>query len=247
MRMLCLSRSIVLGCLMFLCASANAEVRILTYGDSNTWGFMPSVEGNFLPRYTDAQRWPGVMQQSLGSGFAVNVVGIPGRSLNYDLPGSLGSISKEDGNGLRRLALSLTEDAPVNLVVVMLGTNDLIHKPRPTPDQIASGLVKLKQLAEAGTVPFSASQKQRILFVVPAPLRDTRHGPFKDDFDDQAVKESRDLAKAFISEGKRIGVPVFDAGSVVEAEGIDGVHLSEAGHRRLGEAIAQQVRALVQS
>ena len=127
----------------------------------------------------------------------------------------------------------------------MLGTNDLIHKPRPTADQIARGLVKLKQLAEAGTVSYSAIQKQRILFVVPAPLRDTRHGPFKDDFDNQAIKESRYLAQAFLSEGKRIGVPVFDAGSVVEAEGIDGVHLSESGHRLLGEAIAREVKALV--
>jgi lysophospholipase L1-like esterase len=232
--------------LLTLSSAAGAEVRILTYGDSNTWGFKPTAEGDFLPRYTDAQRWSGVMQQSLGADYEVRVAGIPGRSLNYDLPGNIGSISKEDGNGMRRLALSLNEDAPVNLVIVMLGTNDLIHKPRPSPDQIALGLVKLKRLAEAGTVAYTASQKERLLFIVPAPLHDTRQGPFKDDFDAQSVKESRELARAFVSEGKRIGVPVFDAGSVVEAEGIDGIHLSESGHKRLGEAIAREVRTLVQ-
>jgi lysophospholipase L1-like esterase len=140
----------------------------------------------------------------------------------------------------------LTEDAPVNFLVVMLGTNDLIHKPRPSPEQIAHGLIKLKQLAEAGTVAYTPSQKQRVLVVVPAPLHDTRHGPFKDDFDDRAVKESRELAQAFASEGRRIGLPVFDAGSIVEAEGVDGVHLTEEGHSRLGEAIAREVKALVQ-
>ncbi len=232
--------------LLVLSASTNAEVRILTYGDSNTWGFKPTVEGDFLPRYTDAQRWSGVMQRALGAGYGVTVVGVPGRSLNYDLPGNIGSISKEDGNGMRRLALSLTEGAPVNFLVVMLGTNDLIHKPRPSPEQIAQGLIKLKKLTEAGTVAYTPLQKQRVLFVVPPPLRDTRHGPFKDDFDDRAVKESRELAQAFASEGRRIGLPIFDAGSIVEAEGVDGVHLTEEGHSRLGEAIAREVKALVQ-
>lgn len=237
-----------ISCSFLMCLSfaANAEVRVLTYGDSNTWGFKPSVDGDFLPRYSDAQRWSGVMQKNLGPSYVVSVVGVPGRSLNYDLPSNIGAISKEDGNGLRRLALSLTEDAPVNLVIVMLGTNDLIHKPRPTPDEIAGGLLQVKQLAEANTLAYSASQKQRVLVVVPAPLHDTRRGPFKDDFDDQSVAESRALAKAFINQGKRLGIPVFDAGSVVEAEGIDGVHLSESGHRRLGEAIAREVKALVQ-
>jgi lysophospholipase L1-like esterase len=240
-----LFHALLCGLVMCLCITANAEVRVLTYGDSNTWGFKPSVEGDFLPRYSDAQRWSGVMQKKLGSGYVVSVVGVPGRSLNYDLPADLDSISKEDGNGLRRLALSLTEDAPVNLLIVMLGTNDLIHKPRPTPDEIASGLVQVKKLAEANTLAYSPSQKQRLLVVVPAPLRDTRRGPFGDDFDDQAISESRELAKAFMDEGERLGIPVFDAGSVVDAEGIDGVHLSEAGHRRLGEAIAKKVKDLV--
>lgn len=231
---------------LLISAAARAEVRVLAYGDSNTWGFKPTVEGDFLPRYSDSQRWSGVMRDALGPAYAVEVNGIPGRSLNFDLPGGLGALTKQDGNGLRRLALSVTQDAPVNLVIVMLGTNDLIHKPRPTPHQIAAGLEKLVRIAETATVAYAPTQKQRLLFVVPAPLHDTSHGPFKDDFDARAVQESKDLAEAFLNEGRRLGVPVFDAGSIVKVEGIDGVHLTEAAHRQLGEAIAREVKAIVQ-
>jgi lysophospholipase L1-like esterase len=91
----------------------------------------------------------------------------------------------------------------------------------------------------------NASQKQRLLIVAPAPLGDTSKGPFKDDFDQDAITESRELASAFRSESQHLGVPFFDAGSVIATKGMDGVHLDAAAHARLGRALTEQVKRLI--
>ena len=87
---------------------------ILTYGDSNTWGSIPSGGG----RYPRSVRWPGVLAATLGSGWHVVEAGLRGRTTIFDDP-------MGDRNGARHQESVLASAAPVDVVVLLLGTNDL--------------------------------------------------------------------------------------------------------------------------
>jgi lysophospholipase L1-like esterase len=234
----------LLATLLGVTALAGNPVRVLVYGDSNTWGWKPVSDGKPVPRYHDDQRWPGVMQKTLGSGFVVEVNGLIARTLDADLSEGVGQLEGQDHNGMRRLSLSLAEAAPVNLLVVMLGTNDLRDDLNRTPKDIASSLPKLIEIAKTGTIAHSTAQTQRILVVIPPPLSDTSGTPFKELFGPHAIEKSKLLPAEFERIGADLRLPVFNAGKVVTADGIDGLHLSERAHRRLGVALAKEVRKL---
>jgi len=231
--------------LLSVTALAGDPVKVLVYGDSNTWGWKPVSDGKPVPRYRDDQRWPGVMQKTLGSGYVVEVNGLIARTLDADLQEGVGPLEGQDQNGMRRLALSLAEAAPVNLLVVMLGTNDLMDDLNRTPKDIASSLPKLIEIAKTGTVAYSAAQTQRLLVVIPPPLSDTSRTPFKKLFGPHAIEKSKLLTAEFEQVGAELRVPVFNAGQVITADGIDGLHLSERAHRLLGVALAREVRKLI--
>jgi lysophospholipase L1-like esterase len=224
---------------------ATAQVRILVYGDSNTWGWKPTVEGTPTPRHSDSERWPGVLQESLGSGFTIEVSGLIARTLGADLASGVGPLSGQDHNGLRRLDLALMEAAPINLLVVMLGTNDLIDSLNQSPGQIAGKLPSLVTKAKAGTKRYGTAEHPRLLVVVPPPFGSTAQGRFKELFGPQAIRKSKLLAGAIQKQATRLGVEVFDAGSVISLQGADGVHLTKEEHQVLGRALANVVSRLI--
>ncbi len=90
---------------------------ILCYGDSNTWGYIPATAG----RYPPDVRWPGVMRKLLGEKYNVIEEGLNGRTTVWEDP------YKPGRNGLELLIPILDSHNPIDLVVVMLGTNDLKH------------------------------------------------------------------------------------------------------------------------
>ena len=90
---------------------------ILCYGDSNTWGCKPGV----LTRLPANVRWTGVLAEMLGDDYRVIEDGINGRSTAWDDPSNLCR------NGISGLGYSLYRSKPLDLVIVMLGTNDLNH------------------------------------------------------------------------------------------------------------------------
>lgn len=89
---------------------------LVCFGDSNTWGYVPGSDGERLPR---AQRWPVVLQGLLGDQWDVIAEGLGGRTATIDRPDS------EGRNGLPYLLPCLHSHAPVDIVVIFLGTNDV--------------------------------------------------------------------------------------------------------------------------
>ncbi|HKQ31741.1 MAG TPA: GDSL-type esterase/lipase family protein, partial [Thermodesulfobacteriota bacterium] len=88
---------------------------VLCYGDSITWGFNPA-DGT---RFAFDDRWPGILQSELGPGYRIIEESVPGRTTNWDSP------YLPDRNGRKSLPLALESHMPVDLVILMLGTNDL--------------------------------------------------------------------------------------------------------------------------
>jgi lysophospholipase L1-like esterase len=225
-------------------AAASNRVEILAYGDSNTWGWTPVLDGVAVPRYDDATRWPGVLQSTLGPTFKVHVDGMIGRTLAMALPEVMGESTELNYNGRGQFANTLRRAAPVHLVILMLGTNDLIDSLRRDPVDIAKDLPKLVQIATNGTIQ-NDRISTRVLIVVPPRLSDTGSTPFKDLFSPAAVAKSKLLAAAYQRISTEHHFALYDANDVVAMDGIDGLHLSRASHKRLGEALARRVRSLL--
>jgi lysophospholipase L1-like esterase len=214
--------------------------RILCYGDSNTWGHNPEPAGNNM-RYPDEERWTGVLQECLAGKAKIIEEGLCGRTIMYDDP------TAPDRNGSRFLNCCLQSHQPLDLVIFMLGTNDIRHIFTPSVKEIAMGMQNLVKTAQnpgaywVGNVP-------QILVIVPAPVHDKiADSDFYGMYDEISVEKSKQLAEAY----EKIfldmpGVSVMDAGSIAEVSVKDCIHLSKAGHRDLGKAVAERVRVLLQ-
>lgn len=217
-------------------------VRVLAFGDSNTWGLIPTSADEDLRRYSDAERWSGVLQCALGSEFQVCTNGLMVRTFNTDLAKGIGDLSGRDHNGLRRLPLALLVEKPIHLVVVMLGTNDLMARLNRTPEEIAAGAERYAAIVARSTEEHAAIRGPRLLLIAPPLLGDPSHGAFAEDFNHGSVQKSKQLAAALRAGARAAGAAFANAADWIHTDGKDGVHLSAVVHRRLGMAIAAIIR-----
>lgn len=205
---------------------------ILCFGDSNTHGTMPMKTLQTRGRFDRATRWPGVMASELGEDWHVVEEGHPARTTALDDP--VDGIHK---SGLRALPILLESHRPLDVVIIMLGTNDVKMRFSLPPGDIAIALEKLvtaigvSDAGPDGTAP-------KVLIVAPVPVEQS--GCLAEMFAGGAAK-SRGLAKAYADVATRHGAAFFDAGSVAKVDLTDGVHLSAEAHGAIGRALAQRL------
>ncbi len=204
---------------------------ILCYGDSNTHGTRPMQEGSGLQRFEAADRWPGVLRAALGAEWVVIEEGLPGRTTVHDDP-----IEGMHKNGLRTLRACLESHVPLDLVVLMLGTNDLKTRFSVTPADIAGSIERLLREILLCTVGFGPPP--RLLLIAPAPIEEV--GALGGMLEGGAAK-SRALAPLYQAVALRHGASFLDAGSVIRVSPIDGVHFEADQHHRLGAAVAAAI------
>jgi lysophospholipase L1-like esterase len=212
-----------------------APLNILAYGDSNTWGAVPQPYRGAGGRFGN-ERWTRVLQAALGNGVELFEEGLNGRTTCLDDP-----IEGAIRNGERYLPVALLTHMPLDLVIVMLGTNDLKARLSMTAGDIADGagkLVELVQRSGAGR----DGRSPAVLLVAPAPLAKLTW--LSEMFEGGAAK-SQKLAAEFGRVAKAFGVPLFDAGSVIRSSDDDGIHLDADAHCTLGQALADPVRAIL--
>ncbi|MBV8900697.1 MAG: SGNH/GDSL hydrolase family protein [Verrucomicrobia bacterium] len=221
--------------------------RILVFGDSNSWGWMPRPDMEPTTRYDVATRWPGVLSAKLGDRFEIVEEALSGRTTDLDDPEidlPADALRGATLNGARVLPALLASHLPLDLVIIMLGTNDLKKRFRRQPADVASALVGLARLVrecEGGVRTVYPSPQ--VLLIAPPPLGTTFYNP-----DEWAGAHEKSLAIGAALERAATGLnklPAFDAGKVIAIDGIDGVHLTADAHRKLGEAVAEKVRTLL--
>lgn len=204
---------------------------VLCFGDSNTYGQIPG--GTPLERFGPKDRWPGVLRAELGPGWYVVEEGLSGRTTVYDDP-----IEGEIKNGRRYLRPCLMSHAPIDLVILMLGTNDLKARFNQPASEVAMGMgclvhdIRELALGPGGTTP-------EIMLVSPPPMLDDIH-EWASIFAGAQAK-SHELALQFEIMADSLGVHFFDAGSVIASDPADGFHLSKQAHHDLGHALAGEV------
>jgi lysophospholipase L1-like esterase len=208
---------------------------VLCYGDSNTWGCAPISGPEPGGRFTPDERWPGVLRRELGADYWVVEEGLNGRTTVWD-----------DGlephrNGRTFLPAALLTHHPLDLVVVMLGTNDLKRRFGVSAAEIADGAGLLVDLVRtSGCGP--AGAEPRVLLVCPPPL-----GPldrFADEFEG-GTEKSHQLAGRYEAVAAERSCPFLDAGAHIASSAVDGVHLEADAHAVLGREIAAAVRSIV--
>ena len=215
--------------------------RILCFGDSLTWGWVPVEEANPTWRYEREQRWTGALQAALGDGFEVIEDGVSARTTNVDDP--------LDGRlkGSASLPTALAAHSPLDLVVILLGTNDTKAQFDRTPYQIATGVAELvgQVLTSPGGVG-TTYPTPRVLVVAPPPLAPMPHPWFAGMFEG-AHEKSRALPEHYAALASFLGVGFFDAGQVISTDGCDGIHLTASSNVELGTAVADKVLAMLAS
>lgn len=212
---------------------------ILCFGDSNTWGYDPDATAlSPVPvRHPLTVRWTGVMAALLGPDFEVTGAGQNGRTTVFEDPHHPGR------NGRVALPILLETHKPLDLVIIMLGTNDLKTVFNAPPGEIAAGvaaLVKLVKQSEAGP----AGQPPGVMIVCPPPVGPLDHLPELAEKFAGAEKKSRRFPAFFATVAAQNSCTFLDPQPFMAASPLDGLHFDAANHCRLGEAMATAVRPL---
>lgn len=197
---------------------------ILCYGDSNTHGTVPMMQRGGDARFAPGARWPDVLARELGPSHQVIAEGLPGRTTVHEDPVEGGM-----RNGLSVLPAVLHSHKPLDMVIVMLGTNDLKNRFSVSALEIARSVGRLVTCVRAelpGT---------DVVLVAPAPVVET--GSLAEVFEGAERRQAgieghmRDVAEeldcGFVAAGRHVSVSP-----------VDGVHWDEAAHRDFGTALA---------
>ncbi|MBI2719783.1 MAG: SGNH/GDSL hydrolase family protein [Rhizobiales bacterium] len=207
---------------------------ILAFGDSLTWGFVP----NAFDRHPFDVRWPNVLTAGLGQGFRVIEEGTNGRTTAYD--------DLTDGselNGARALPMVLETHQPLDLVIVMLGTNDLKFAGRCRAFDAELGMGRLIEIVQK--FPYMPTyQVPKILIMAPPAICKTRD-PWFSDLWEHAIAESKKLPQHYARLAKAMGVQFYDTNKVAKTDPIDGGHLDVASTRAIGKALVPVVRKIL--
>lgn len=206
-------------------------LRILCYGDSNTWGYRPGGG----PRFRATVRWPGVLQSWMGKNAVILEEGLNGRTTMWDDPLFPGC------NGRNQLLPILTHHAPLDVAVILLGTNDLKARFKKSAASIAKGAGQLCQdivTAASG----HSSRVPEILLVAPPPilhLSPTLRVEFEG-----AVEKSKLLAALYSETAELLTIHFMDANKYIAASRVDSVHWDSASHQIFGKRVAEKITAV---
>ena len=208
---------------------------ILCFGDSNTHGTVPLPAQDIIARHAPEVRWPGVMAAALGPGFRVIEEGLPGRTTVHDDP-----IEGHHMNGLTALPMLVGSHSPLDVVVLMLGTNDLKNRFSVTAADIAASLERLVGTLRVLCAAPGRTQPE-VLLVAPPPIEEVDW--LAATFVGGAAK-SLGLGAAIRRSAERLGVAFLDAGAHIRVSPVDGLHYDAATHATLGKVVAEAVRRL---
>lgn len=207
---------------------------ILCYGDSLTWGY----DAETLGRHNFEDRWPSVLQQALGDKVRVIAEGLNGRTTAFD-----DHLADCDRNGARVLPTILATHKPVDLIVIMLGSNDM--KPIVAGDAFAAcqGIQRLVGLIRYHDWGFDYDAPD-ILIVAPPVICETANSAFAAMFAG-GIEESPKLATLYRDLADETGCGFFDGASVAVTTPLDGVHLDAENTRALGRGLEPIVRMML--
>ncbi len=203
---------------------------VLCFGDSNTWGYSP-LDGS---RHPHDVRWTGVLQRLLGSDYLVIEEGLNGRT----------NMTNEEErpirSGLDVLPILLESHRPLDLVVIMLGTNDLKHDFNLSAEEIADGA---RQVCRSVIDCEYLVDPPQILLISPTHVELMTEE--EQDIFIGAIEKSRELARHYQVVAEDLGIHFLDASRIVVKTNLDGVHWDAGQHHDFGKALSGMIGQII--
>jgi len=208
---------------------------IICFGDSNTHGFCADPEdcADGGDRFNEEERYPCLLQKALGDRYLVIEEGLSGRTSVFEDPLSEGL------SGVSVITPILKTHEPVDLLIIMLGTNDTKERFSCNAGCIAEAMGRL--FKKARDTECWGKGGPKILYVCPPPILPVMEtGIFAEHMGKGCVEKSRELASKMQSLCAQMNVEFLDAAGC-EFNSIDGMHLTARGHRQLASLLAGKI------
>jgi lysophospholipase L1-like esterase len=204
---------------------------IMCFGDSNTHGFI-AASGE---RYDENTRWTRLLQRHLGIEYYVIEEGLNGRTTVYD------DTEIKNTNGKLYLEVCIATHKPLDLVIIMLGTNDTKERFNASPKDIANGMEQLIKILRDPNI-----YNNEILIISPIHISDKiLDSPYCESFGGLAgAEKSRKLAAEYKELAKKYNCHFMDAANYAKADDKDAIHLDKEGHRALAQAVYQKIKEI---
>jgi lysophospholipase L1-like esterase len=203
---------------------------VLCFGDSNTWGFDPATAERF-PREI---RWPGRLQSLLGPEWHVVEEGLPGRTATLESPVAVGK------NGLPYLGPCLDSHAPLDVVLIALGTNDLAERYGLTATDAARACALLAHVVSTSAAGIGGRAPLPVLLCPPRVGETT----WNEDWIG-APSKSAVLPERFRAVAEEGGFDLIDLGEATSFSDLDGIHLDADGHAAVADLVARELARLL--
>lgn len=202
---------------------------IVCFGDSNTYGYNSSIQG----RFNENERWTCLLDDLLGDEYLIKEEGLCGRTTVFDDP------LHEGMSGLDSIMYAIRCHEPVDLLIIMLGTNDVKERYNVNAENIAKGLYRLIQ--KTYSIP-KLFYHIKILVIAPPPIEEGYNQVVhvNNEMGKGCIKKSQELAYYYQELANQIGVYFLDAGSI-EGVGMyssDHMHFDIESHKKFAQALA---------
>ena len=214
----------------------NMQKNILCFGDSNNHGYNSKTGG----RFDVNERWTKLLQKNLGDDYYIIEEGLSGRTTSFEDPVFEGLC------GLNVIYPCMMSHEPLDLVIIMLGTNDTKDRFNANSFIIGKGLERLAQK----TIDTHAAWRgaPNVLLIAPPPIHpDYAKTAVAGEMGDKCVERSRGLAKEFKDVADRLHCHFLDAGSIpgIEMYPYDWMHLSLESHKLLADELTKVMKEIL--
>ncbi|MEK6964271.1 MAG: SGNH/GDSL hydrolase family protein [Nanoarchaeota archaeon] len=207
-------------------------IRILCYGDSNTWGWVPSKMGR--ERYDTQNRWPGILQKKLGEKYEVIEEGLGGRTTMFDDPRP----EFPCRNGLQTFASILESHLPIDLVIFMLGTTDAKEMMGLDSSKITEGMRRLIRAAKKFKT-LDGFSSPNLLIIVPPILEEKT--VFASTLFKGGTAKTKALIRSYSTLAKEEKVLYLNPTDEVKVDSEEGVHIDAENHKKLAELVYNKI------
>ena len=211
---------------------------LVCFGDSNTHGTIPMEHIDDVRRFGADQRWTGIIARELGPDWKVHEEGLPGRTTVHADP-----IEGEHLSGLAAVPMVIGTHTPVDVLTLMLGTNDLKARFCVRASDIAASVERLIVTVQMSCQGLGRPMPQ-IVLIAPPPILEV--GCLADMFAGGQAK-SQELGVYLARVAQRHQVRFLNAGDHIRSSEIDGIHFDADQHARLARAIKGELLALPQA
>jgi lysophospholipase L1-like esterase len=208
---------------------------ILCFGDSNTWGYSPQDGSRFPPNV----RWTGTLQKTLGADYNIIEEGLNGRTtfINEE-----GEDARPFRSGSDVFSMILESHRPLDLVTIMLGTNDLKLEFNLSVEKIAQGVKELCEIVLSSE--YLIDNPPKLLLISPIHIGSTIQ-PDQEEFFEQAREKSYQFAEHYQRVAEELGIHFLDAAKIVSPSDGEGVHWDADQHIKFGKVLAQKATEIL--